>query len=504
MCKNLPAAIIAAALVLFGSGDCLAATGVTWTQTFGTPEDEFGVSCKTTMDGGYVIAGDMQCQEGLCDDIILVKADDQGTQEWIRSYGGDWQESASSVISVMADGGFLIGGSTESFGAGCADIYLIRTNEIGDTLWTRTYGGGGNDWCSSVRPTHDGGFVVAGVCGPGRGDYDIWLLRTDEFGNEIWGRLFGGSEDEWAYDVRQTDDDGYIIAGTTRSFGAGSGDVYLVRLDRSANLLWEATFGGFEDDCAYSVACTMDGGYIVAGYTESFGAGSRDAYLIKVDQFGFQDWDNWFGGDDEDVAYTVKPAIETDGYILAGRTASFGEGDNDLYVIKTYYDGSEEWSLTCGGGGYDCGMALQKSGTSGYVVAGATESEGAGKHDVYLVKIDSETALQLEAIPYQTIVPSAGTLDFAVEYMNPTQGLEMAEVLFELFMPGEADPTWAQGNEGFQFPPGTSKKNYTFDIPYWPPHGDGYKFKAAVLIDGERVSESAIDFEIVPAMISVP
>lgn len=504
MNKNLLVAVAVTALVFLGFGDCLAKPDVVWTKTFGGPEDEFGVACKTTWDGGYIIAGAMECLDGMCDDIILIKADNLGNQEWLRSYGGDGLEAASSVVSVKDDGGFLIGGSTESYGAGYADIYLIKTDEFGDTLWTRTYGGGGNDWCSSVRPTSDGGFLVSGVCGPGgKADYDVYLLKIDEFGNENWGRLFGGPQDDWAYDARQTADDGYIIVGTTYSYGAGSGDVYLIRLDKSSNLIWEMTFGGVEDDCAYSVAECKDGGFIVTGYTESFGYGSQDLYLVRVDQLGYLAWENWFGGDKEEIGFTVKPT-ETGGFIIAGCTASFGEGENDVYVVKTDQTGNEKWSLTCGGGGCDGGMALQGSETSGYVIAGTTDSEGAGKHDVYLLKLDAEIPIKLEAIPYQTKVPLCASLDFEVEYMNSSDNLATAKVIFEIFMPGEVDPAWSQSNGYFPFPSGVQKKHYSIEIPLWPPVGDGYRFKASVDVDGYRASESAIDFEITPAMVSVP
>lgn len=149
--------------------------------------------------------------------------------------------------------------------------------------WDRTFDGSGDDWASSVRQTSDGGYVLAGSTNSfGAGGDDFWLVKTDAQGNKEWSRTFGGSSSDLAYSVQQTSDSGYILAGYTWSFGAGSKDFWLVKTDVAGNKEWDRTFGGLVSDRAYSVQQTADGGYILAGGTGSFGAGCCDFWLVKV------------------------------------------------------------------------------------------------------------------------------------------------------------------------------------------------------------------------------
>jgi len=203
---------------------------------------------------------------------------------------------------------------------------------------------------------------------------------------------FGGEEDDRAYAVQQTTDGGYIIAGRTESFGAGDWDVYLVKTDGEGNEEWYRTFGDEAYDIAYAVQQTTDGGYIIAGYTESFGAGGWDVYLVKTDGEGNEEWYRTFGGAGYDVAWSVQQTTNG-GYIIAGFTTSFGAGSSDAYLVKTDEEGNEEWYRTFGGVALDAAFSVQQTADGGYIIAGYTDSYGEGG-DAYLVKTDGEGVVE--------------------------------------------------------------------------------------------------------------
>ena len=169
---------------------------------------------------------------------------------------------------------------------------------------------------------------------------------------QTWETTFGGTGYEYAYSVQQTTDGGYIIIGGTESFGAGERDVYLIKTDENGDSLWTKTIGGAFSDEGKSVQQTTDGGYIISGDTQSSGNGGEDVYLIKTDVNGIEQWSKTFGGADQDGSFSVQQTIDG-GYIIAGYTSSFGNGAFDIYLIKTDQNGIEQWSQNFGGGGED-------------------------------------------------------------------------------------------------------------------------------------------------------
>jgi len=197
------------------------------------------------------------------------------------------------------------------------------------------------------------------------------------------------------YSVQQTADSGYIIAGATASFGAGHNDVYLIRTNAQGDTLWTRTYGGLGVDYGYCVRQTSDGGYIIAGITNSFGAGILEAYLIKTNALGETLWTRTYGGADEDWANSVQQTADG-GYIIGGRTLSFGAGSYDVYLIKTDAAGDTLWTRTFGGTSADEGRSVRQTADGGYVIAGITSSFGAGYSDVYLIKTDANGNVAIE------------------------------------------------------------------------------------------------------------
>ncbi len=359
----------------------------TFQRTYGGTDHDNGRSVLQTTDGGYIIAG-KTASFGAGYDVYLVKTDFSGDTMWTRTFGGTGWDAGYSVAQTT-DGGYIIAGRTESFGAGLSDVWLIKTDARGDTVWTRTYGGTEFDESRSVAQTADGGYVIAGhTWSFGAGSYAVWLLKTDAYGDTLWTRTYGGTSSDYGNSVAQTADGGYVIAGHTWSFGAGSYDVYLVKTDSSGDTMWTRTWGGRSPDEGYSVAQTADSGYVITGWTGSFGAGGCDVYLVKTNASGDTVWTRTFGGSDLDCGYSVLQSADG-GYVIAGGTRSFGADEGDVYLVKTNTSGDMIWNKTYGGTDFDDGLSVAQTADGGYVIAGETQSFGVGQDDVYLIKTDS-------------------------------------------------------------------------------------------------------------------
>jgi len=357
-----------------------------WTRTYGGLKTDVGYAVQQTSDGGYIIAGYTNSFGPGDWDIYLIRTDKEGDTLWTKTYGGIGSDMGFSVQQT-SDGGYIIAGRTESSDVK-GDVYVIKTDIKGDTLWTRTYGGVYNDGAGSIQETSDGGYIITGFTYSfSRGFGDIYLIKTDAKGDTLWTRNYGGGGEDWGVSVQQTSDGGYIIAGFTWSFGTRDNwDVYLVKTDTKGDTLWTRTYGGGKDDIGLSVQQTSDGGYIVAGATASFGAGGADIYLIKTDTSGDTIWTRSYGGEGDDFGYSVWQTSDG-GYVVTGSSSSFSAGDTNVYLLRMDKRGDTLWTEIYGGAGEDWGTSIQQTSDGGYIITGGTESFGAGDLDVYLMKI---------------------------------------------------------------------------------------------------------------------
>jgi hypothetical protein len=309
-----------------------------------------------------------------------------------------YQGSNSSAFGTQqtSDGGYIVVGYTQ-ISATDFDFLVIKTNAGGDTTWTHTYGGIGDEEAAAVQQTTDGGYVIVGTdSSSGLGGYNVYVVKINSTGDTSWTKSFGGSANEFPQAIQQTADGGYIITGYTNSFSQSNlyNDIYLLKTDVSGNLVWSKTYGGIYNDYAYSVKQTADGGYIMAGYTNSFGLSTNgahnDAYLLKTDANGILAWSRTYGRSGEDGAYGLAITYDK-GYVITGFTSTDSLATtDDIYLLRTDINGDTLFTKSFGGGNYDQGTAIIQTRDSGIAICSSTYSFGSGSSDFYLIKTDKK------------------------------------------------------------------------------------------------------------------
>ena len=296
----------------------------------------------------------------------FIKTRSNGTMEWNQPYIGSGDDNINSVIQT-ADGGFALLGSTNSTGAGYYDIWLTKVNSTGQTDWNKTYGNATSDFGGQIIQTSDGGFLLTGYY---FSSYNI--LKVDSQGQKLWNK----SLPCWINSLQNITNNGYILVGTEQN------QLCLVKIDSNATIEWNKTYSDIHS--GNSVYPSDDGGYLIGGNT--LGSNKLDMQLVKTDDNGTVQWKKSFGGVIDDGC---NSAIQTSdgGFVLAGFSNSFGLGFSDFWLVKTNSTGHEEWNYTIGGDSNDNAIKVLEISNEEFVLAGNTVSFGSGRQDAWLVKI---------------------------------------------------------------------------------------------------------------------
>ena len=321
--------------------------------------------------------------------------------QWARTYG-DTGDDEYPVSIQTSDGGYIVAGETDSFGAGSFDIWVLKLDPDGAVEWQHTYGGTGFEGASSIQQTEDGGYIVAGRTNSfGAGGSDAWVLKLDSSGAVEWQSTYGGTGSDATNSIQQTSDGGYIVAAYTYSFGAGNDDAWILKLDSSGAVEWQYTYGGAGYDSARSIRQTSDGGYIAAGFTDSFGAGDCDLWVLKLDSTGNLDWQHMYGDANEDYANSIQQT-DDGGYIVAGETDSFNvdpNGDSEIWVLKLDSTGNVEWQHSYGiYFWWEWASAIQQTSDGGYIVTGPSISVGGLWFHALVLKLDSNGTIDWQKL----------------------------------------------------------------------------------------------------------
>ena len=385
----------------------------------------------------------------------------RGEVEWMRNFGGSGAETATSIIATQ-DGGFAVlgyskstDGDLEAKSLPVNDYWLLKLNSEAELEWQRTYGGSKDDRGQAVVQTTDGGYAIVGYAMSSDGDgsnnegfHDHWILRLNAAGDILWERSFGYSGHDHAYDLVETEDGGFFFSGfldVVSSGGAGNtskgryltrhgvGEFWGTKIDSEGNLEWRKYFGGTNNDRAYGVVSSFDGGFIMTGFSESDDEdisstkGSYDFWLVKVDNNGELVWERSFGGSGIDVSYDIE-RTDDNAYVVVGHSFSSDQdisnnhGESDIWMIKVDEAGNLLWEQTYGGSAFDAARSVKQSADGGYLIAGNSRSNdqdldsNMGENDMWVLKTDPNGRLH-----WQQSLGGAG-IDMAFDLLEQADG----------------------------------------------------------------------------------
>ena len=456
-------------VLLFSSHqNLLAQPIIEWQKTFGASGCDGAYAIQQTLDQGFIVTG-VYGQSNTNGDIWVIKLLSNGELEWEEKIGGSDFDLALS-IQQTSDQGYIVTGYTDSTNGdigshnGGRDIWIVKLSPSGEIEWEKTYGGSVSEEAFSVKQTSDNGYIVVGFTRSDDGDVtenkgsgDAWIIKLSVDGNLEWERTYGGTRSDYARSVQQTSDGGFIVAGSTFSddgdvgINYGGFDFWILKLSQDGDLDWEKSYGGSGNEEALSIQLTLDGGYIVAGLSDSNDGdvgnnmGKLDYWIIKLLQNGDLEWEKNYGGSERDIPRFIQQTPD-EGFIIAGYTSS-DDGDvanhigkSDYWIVKISQDGILELEKTFGGSESDDALSIHQTIDGGLIVAGKTLSDDgdvenfSGGKDIWILKLSSAFVglNELENDPANLTIspnPSNGAFTISIQDISDVKLIEIINVL---------------------------------------------------------------------------
>ncbi len=357
-----------------------------FSNTYGTSLSDLITGAQQCNDGGMIICGYTISSAFGDNDFFIMKLNGSGNVVWSNLYGGSGNDQAVSMIKT-SDGNFVICGTSTSF-SGTYDPFALKIDQNGNIIWNNLYRWWNEDYGTNIIQTDDGGFLLTGYSNSfSLGGYDVIALKLDQSGIRMWYRVYGGSENDYCTSAAISPDGGYMLAGYTFSYGV-AGEGYIVKTYGDGVYRWSKTYGGAGFDNIKDIQ-KVSNGFIASGSTSSFGLVDEDAMVFNIDnQDGYVYWTKTFDGNAGGPSTFIKGLPTPDGgFILAGNMSENTGNLQDLAVVKLFGDGEFNFGKIFGGAAVDGASSIAFKQDGGLLISGSTSSFGAGSNDMYVLSL---------------------------------------------------------------------------------------------------------------------
>ena len=457
---------------------------IQWQKSIGGTGTDIAYSIIQTSDNGFIVAGNSSSNNGDVSgnhglgDYLVVKLSVTGNIEWQKSLGGTNEDDARSIQQTL-DGGYIVVGSSNSNNGdvsgnhGGADYWIVKLNSIGDIQWQKSLGGLSNEGANSIKETEDGGYIIAGTSAStnsdvsgNHGSIDYWIVKINIEGNIEWQKCFGGTNQDSLWSITQSFDGGYVIVGYSVSNDGdvsgnhGGVDYWIVKINSIGTIEWQKSLGGSNDDIPFSITQTIDGGYIIAGNSSSNDGdvsgnhGYVDCWIVKINSIGIIEWQKSLGGSNQDFVYSIIQ-ISDGSYVIAGNSSSNDEdvsgnyGGLDCWMVKINSSGTIIWQKSLGGTGNDIPFSIIQTLNGGYIIAGYSDSNNGdvtgnnGYEDFLIVKLSQDNLSTNSFLENNTISlfpnPTKESLSIKLDYYTPLQEIIITDVLGKIIHSQKVD-----------------------------------------------------------------